>query len=57
MTTGELLARLFNLSQHTGTLNSPRAATDFWVLAGVAACVAIAVALLLGNRRHVSRPH
>jgi hypothetical protein len=52
MTTGELLARLFNLSQHTGTLNSPRAAADFWLLAGVGACVAIAVALLFTNRRH-----
>jgi uncharacterized membrane protein len=52
MTTGQLLAKLFNLNQHTDALNSAQAATDFWVLAGVALCIAVAVAILLSGRHH-----
>jgi hypothetical protein len=52
MTTGELLAKLFDLNQYTSAWNSPRAAQDFWAGAAVALCIAIAVAIAFSSRHH-----
>jgi hypothetical protein len=56
MTNSALLAKLFNLSQHTDTWNSAEAARDFWILAAVVLCLAVGATILITNHRQAARP-